>query len=103
MKVRILTKNFVIGAMRVPEGSIIELPSIAVDYMELHGTGKRVEESSDPPSPTPPKTYQRQDMVPESPVSPSVDETGQLEERQGPTRKKRTYQRRDKPRKTIET
>lgn len=96
MKVRILTNDFVIGHIRYPKGSIVELPPVAVDYLVLQKRGERVEEGSPVKEP-----YQRQDMRPEE-ISPSPEKStmvpsdGEIVERPPPVRKKRSYQRRVK-------
>ena len=101
MKVRITRNDFVIGSVRIPEGSIIELPPVAVDYLVLQGRGERVQENPVPRETTAmKKRYERQDMLPEKIPSPPGESSSV--EHKPPKRKVRTYQRRDQKR-THET
>lgn len=69
MKVRIIRNDFVIGSTRIPEGSILEMPPIRVDYLVLQGRGARVDEENSAVKPG----YQRQDMKPEAGAGPPAD------------------------------
>ncbi len=81
-KVRIVAPGFMYGCTPYPVGTTIDFPKHVVEYLVKTRKGVLVEEGG----------YERRDVVAETPSAPEPTTEG---EESKPTRRKRTYRRRD--------